>query len=228
MPEDFTVTSEGEQVETVEEAVEVEAPAATEVEVETPAAEEEAEVETEVETEHTVASDADSETSEEFAEKKEEEEQEEPPAEEEETPADEEDDEEKKQQVVDNKKKRCSLEEEDSKLAAIEAELEELRAFKRSVENEKKDALIAKYHMLSDEEKAEIVAHKEEYSLEQIDEKLALIYVRNNVDFSTVDGHPEGEEADVNGLLSFSLNDNEDAGAAVDEIQKALREMKNA
>ena len=228
MPEDFTVTSEGEQVETVEEAVEVEAPVATEVEeVETPAAEEEVEVETEVETEHTVVSDADSETSEEFVEKKEDEEQEDAPVEEEPS-ADEEDDEDKKKQVVDNKKKHCSLEEEDNKLAAIEAELEELRAFKRSVENEKKDALIAKYHMLSDEEKAEIVSHKEEYTLEQIDEKLALIYVRNNVDFSTVDGHPEGEEVDVDGLLSFSLNDNEDAGAAVDEIQKALREMKNA
>lgn len=214
MPKDFTVTSEGEQVETVEEAVEVEAPAA-EVEVETqPEPEEETQTEAEVEAEDTVADDT---ASGEFVEKKEEEEDsEEAPSAEEETPAEEEDE---------DKKTEHSLEE--SKFAAIEAELEELRAFKRSVENKEKDALINKYHMLSDEEKAEVVAHKEEYSLEQIDEKLALIYVRNNVDFSTVDGHPQMEEEGADaGILNFSLNDSDNAGDVVDEIQQSLREMK--
>lgn len=214
MPKDFTVTSEGEQVETVEEAVEVEAPAA-EVEVETqPEPEEETQTEAEVEAEDTVAEDT---ASGEFVEKKEEEEDsEEAPAEEEETPAEEEDE---------DKNTKHSLEE--SKFAAIEAELEELRAFKRSVENKEKDALINKYHMLSDEEKADVVAHKEEYTLEQIDEKLALIYVRNNVDFSTVDGHPQTEEEGADaGILNFSLNDSDNAGDVVDEIQQSLREMK--
>ena len=217
MSKDFTVTSEGEQVETVEEAVEVEAPAA-EVEVETqPEPEEETQTEVEeaeVEAEETVADDT---ASGEFVEKKEEEEDsEEAPAAEEETPAEEEDE---------DKNTKHSLEE--SKFAAIEAELEELRAFKRSVENKEKDALINKYHMLSDEEKAEVVAHKEEYSLEQIDEKLALIYVRNNVDFSTVDGHPQTEEEGADaGILNFSLNDSDNAGDVVDEIQQSLREMK--
>ena len=214
MPKDFTVTSEGEQVETVEEAVEVEAPAA-EVEVETqPEPEEETQTEAEVEAEDTVAEDT---ASGEFVEKKEEEEDsEEAPAEEEGTPAEEEDE---------DKNTKHSLEE--SKFAAIEAELEELRAFKRSVENKEKDALINKYHMLSDEEKADVVAHKEEYTLEQIDEKLALIYVRNNVDFSTVDGHPQTEEEGADaGILNFSLNDSDNAGDVVDEIQQSLREMK--
>ena len=227
MPKDFTVTSEGEQVETVEEAVEVEAPAA-EVEVETqPEPEEETQTEAEeaeVETEETVAED---DASGEFVEKKKEESSETENKDEEnveeETPEDED-----KEDIVDNKKKRCSLENEDDKFAAIEAELEELRAFKRSVENKEKDALINKYHMLSDEEKAEVVAHKEEYSLEQIDEKLALIYVRNNVDFSTVDGHPQTEEDDAAeaGILNFSLNDSDNAGDVVDELQQALRKMK--
>jgi len=224
MPKDFTVTSEGEQVETVEEAVEVEAPA-EEVEVETqPEPEEETQTEAEVEAEDTVAEDT---ASGEFVEKKKEEtsetEDNDEKDEEEQTPED--DDEE---DIVDSKKKRCSLENEEDKLAAIEAELEELRAFKRSVENKEKDALINKYHMLSDEEKAEVVAHKEEYTLEQIDEKLALIYVRNNVDFSTVDGHPQTEESGAAeaGILNFSLNDGDNAGDVVDELQQALRKMK--
>ena len=223
MPKDFTVTSEGEQVETVKEAVEVEAPAA-EVEVETqPEPEEETQTEAEVEAEDTVAEDT---ASGEFVEKKKETsetEDNDEKDEEEDTPED--DDEE---DIVDSKKKRCSLKNEDDKLAAIEAELEELRAFKRSVENKEKDALINKYHMLSDEEKAEVVAHKEEYTLEQIDEKLALIYVRNNVDFSTVDGHPQTEESGAAeaGILNFSLNDGDNAGDVVDELQQALRKMK--
>lgn len=113
-----------------------------------------------------------------------------------------------------------ALEEENKELRA---ELEALRQFKLDIENKEKDALIAKYHMLSDEDKADIVAHKEEYTLEQIDEKLALVYVRKNVDFSTVDGHQEEEEK-MDSILSFSLDDSEDA-EVVSDIQAAFRAM---
>lgn len=244
MPKDFTVTSEGVEVETVEEAVEVETPvetetAAVEVEETQPAEEEEVEVEPEapvaeeegeVATEHTISDDADSETSEEFVEKKEEKDDSAPASdeqEEEDVPA-EEDEEDKKKAVVDNKKKRCSLEDSEERLSALEAELEELRAFKLSVEREKKQAVIDKYHMLSDEEKSSVVAHMDEYSLEQIDEKLALIYVRNNVDFNTVDGHPvEQENAPREGILSFSLSDDVDNTEAVDDVQQILRDLRN-
>lgn len=241
MPKDFTVTSEGEEVETVEEAVEVEAPIEVEapVEVETsaeveetpqPAEEEEVEVEpetpiveeeVEVETEHTISDDADSETSEEFVEKKEDETEEAPASGEEQTeeeaPAEDEDDKKKTQHSLD-----------EAKFAAIEAELEELRAFKLAVEREKKQAVIDKYHMLSDDEKAPVVAHMDEYTLEQIDEKLALVYVRNNVDFNTVDGHPvEQENTPREGILSFSLDNDVDNTEAVDDVQQILRDLRN-
>ena len=245
MPKDFTVTSEGEEVETVEEAVEVEAPAEVEAPVEVeetqPAEEEEVEVEpeapaaeeeVEVETEHTIVDDADSETSEEFVDKKKEEEDDSAPAsdeqEEEDVPAEEDEEDKKKKVVVDNKKKRCSLEDSEERLSALEAELEELRAFKLSVEREKKQAVIDKYHMLSDEEKSSVVAHMDEYTLEQIDEKLALIYVRNNVDFNTVDGHPvEQESTQREGILSFSLDNDVDNTEAVDDVQQILRDLRN-
>ena len=77
--------------------------------------------------------------------------------------------------------------------------------------------------MLRDEDKADVVAHKDEYTLEQIDEKLALIYVRKNVDFSTVDGHQEEEEK-MDSILSFSLDDSEDA-EVVSDIQAAFRAL---
>ena len=246
MPKDFTVTSEGVEVETVEEAVEAEAPAEVEAPVEVeetpqPAEEEEVEVEpeapvveeeAEVETEHTISDDADSETSEEFVEKKKEEEEDSAPAsdeqEEEDVPAEEDEEDKKKKAVVDSKKKRCSLEDSEERLSALEAELEELRAFKLSVEREKKQAVIDKYHMLSDDEKAPVVAHMDEYTLEQIDEKLALVYVRNNVDFNTVDGHPvEQENTPREGILSFSLDNDVDNTEAVDDVQQILRDLRN-
>ena len=138
---------------------------------------------------------------------------------------------------AERKKRECALEEEDEPApvvdhaledenAKLRAELESLREFKRSIEYKEKDALIAKYHMLSDEDKASVIEHKEEYSLEQIDEKLALIYVRKNVDFSTVDGQQEENTEVTESLLSFSLDDsNEDAEVVSDEIQAAFRAM---
>ena len=112
--------------------------------------------------------------------------------------------------------------------SAIQKELEELRAFKLSFENQQKDALIAKYHMLTDADKADIIAHKEEYSLDQIEEKLALIYVRKNVDFSTVDGLPEKEEEveEESPLMSFSLDNTNNAEDAEDSLLSVLRLVK--
>ena len=113
---------------------------------------------------------------------------------------------------------------------AIMAELAELREFKLNYERAQKDEVINKYHMLSDEDKAEVVSHKDEYTLEQIDEKLALVYVRKNVDFSTVDGRPEVEETvEEAPLLAFSLDDSNiiDNAEPVDGLHEALRELFN-
>ena len=138
--------------------------------------------------------------------------------------------EDKKEKPVDSKKRECSLGETNFSLVEenerLRHELDELLEFKRSIESREKDALIAKYHMLSDEEKASVIEHKDEYSLEQIDEKLALIYVKKNVDFSTVDGHKEEEMEDVESLLNFSLDDNAEAEVVTD-IQAALRNKYN-
>lgn len=109
------------------------------------------------------------------------------------------------------------------RFSALEAEAKELREFKAARINEDKDALIAKYHMLSDEDKAEIVADKDKFTLSEIESKLALLYVRKNVDFETVDGHAESTEPAP--LTTFSLND--DFAETVDPMLSALREAKN-
>ena len=159
-----------------------------------------------------------------YADDEEDKEQEEQPAEDEEKPADEDD---KKKKPA----KEHSLEEFDAlqnEISEMREELEALRAFKLEQENAKKDALINKYHMLSDEDKAEIVAHKSEYSLDEIEAKLALVYVKKNVDFSTLDGNKSEEvEEEESPLMTFSLDDSQSAGF-IPPMVEALREAKQS
>ena len=134
----------------------------------------------------------------------------------------------KKKYAEEDKKKKAgtknSLESEDmqAEFEAMKKELEELREFKLQQENLKKEALINKYFMLSDEDKADVMAHKTEYSYEEIEEKLALAYVRKNVDFTTIDGEVEQEEESP--ITTFSL-DNQSAGF-VPPMVEALRQVK--
>lgn len=106
-------------------------------------------------------------------------------------------------------KKKFSVEEYEAMQAEVEslrAEVAELREFKLNVQNKEKDALINRYHMLSDEDKKEIIEHKEEFSLEEIKSKLAVIYVEKNVDFSTLTGEvEEAVEVEEDPITSFSL-----------------------
>lgn len=103
---------------------------------------------------------------------------------------------------------------------ALKQELAELKTFKLEIENQKKDALINQYYMLSDEDKADIIAHKSEYSLEEIESKLAVIYVKKNVDFSM---NEESEESEDDPSTTFSLEETVDC---VPSIVEALRNVR--
>lgn len=127
--------------------------------------------------------------------------------------------------------KKCELENQVSELseqlkeltdkfAALEAEAEELRKFKAERIDADKDAMIAKYHMLSDEDKAEIIANKDKFTLGEIESKLALLYVQKNVNFD------DEEEIDSTPLTTFSLDD-ETIAEDADPILSALREAQN-
>ena len=106
------------------------------------------------------------------------------------------------------------------KFTALETEAEELRKFKAERIDADKDAMIAKYHMLSDEDKAEIIADKDKFTLSEIENKLALLYVQKNVNFD------EEEEIDSTPLTTFSLDD-ETVAEDADPILSALREAQN-
>ena len=105
-----------------------------------------------------------------------------------------------------------------AELESLRAEIQELREFKLGVENQQKDALIASYYMLSDEDKADVVAHKAEFTLEEIKAKLAVIYVEKNVNFDMIESQEEEETAPA---MTFSLD--EEASEGVPAFVEALR-----
>lgn len=59
--------------------------------------------------------------------------------------------------------------------------------YKNKVEEAKKDELINSFYMLSDEDKADVIAHKNEYSYDDIESKLSVICVRKKVSFAEVE-----------------------------------------
>ena len=120
------------------------------------------------------------------------------------TSADEKKDEEKKEEKKFSFEEYSALEEKITSLqkeyAELETKYQALVAFKNEVEEEKKDALINSFYMLSDEDKKDVVENKAQYSLEDIEAKLSVICVRKKVNF-------ELEDNTTNVATTFNLND---------------------
>jgi hypothetical protein len=111
------------------------------------------------------------------------------------------------------KKKYSLLEEEHSKLQAEYAELnskyEALVEFKNQVENEKKDALINSFYMLSDEDKQDVIENKANYSLDDIEAKLSVICVRKKVNFDLDDTSKNDNTVEEENVMTYSLSGND-------------------
>ena len=96
-------------------------------------------------------------------------------------------------------------------------QLAELTAFKATVEKAEKEKMIASFYMLSDEDKAEVVANIDNYSLDEIEAKLSIICVRNKVSFNLDDNMNESEPT------TFNVNQN--VADDVPEWVKAVRSV---
>ena len=86
-----------------------------------------------------------------------------------------------------NAELKNKLTELETKFSNLNTEYEKLVAFKAGIEDAEKDAMIDKFAMLSEEEKADVVANKSKYSLEEIESKLSVICVRKKVNFDSLD-----------------------------------------
>ena len=120
------------------------------------------------------------------------------------------DDEEEKDDE-DKDKKYALLESEYEELktqfTALQAENEELKAFKNTVELKEKDALIDSFYMLSEEDKEEIRANKENYSLDEINSKLCVICVEKKVKFDLEDTDKNDNKVEEKeDVITYSLD----------------------
>lgn len=82
----------------------------------------------------------------------------------------------------------------------LTSENAELTQFRNQVETERKQAMVDSFYMLDDTLKADVVAHMDEYSVSEIEEKLSVICVRNKVSFD-LDAETNSEP------FTFSLTD---------------------
>ena len=88
---------------------------------------------------------------------------------------------------------------------ALEAKVAPLTEFKAQVEKKEKEAMINSFYMLTDEDKADVVANIDTYSLEDIEAKLSIICVRNKVNFNLDENN--GQQT---GPTTFNLDDGAD------------------
>lgn len=111
-----------------------------------------------------------------------------------------------------DKDKKYSLLEEkftalEQKYSAMEKDYQALVQFKNSIDNEKKDALIKTFYMLSDEDKKDVIENKAKYSLEEIEAKLSVICFRKKVSFENTNENVEQKNEQASGsVTTYSLN----------------------
>ena len=112
-----------------------------------------------------------------------------------------------------------------AKYSALEASYQELVNFKNQIEDKEKDDLIASFYMLTDEDKADVIANKANYSLKEIKAELSMICVDKKVNFSA-ETEVEAEVV-INKPLTYNLNQSEVVSTpawvkAVEDTQKRL------
>ena len=108
------------------------------------------------------------------------------------------------------------LEELQNKYSKLEEDYNALVEFKNQIENEKKDALINSFYMLTDEDKADVIENKAKYSLDDIEAKLSVICVRKKVNFDLdEDDASKDRKNDVDtNIMTYKLVDEESSTPA--------------
>ena len=110
----------------------------------------------------------------------------------------------------------------EAKYTALQESYNELVAFKNDVEDKEKDALIAQFYMLSDEDKKDVIENKRDYSLEDIEAKLAVICYRKKVNFDLDNTSKNDKDMTEKTVTTFSLDMNDstpDWIKSVEEVQ---------
>ena len=102
----------------------------------------------------------------------------------------------------------------------LQNQYQELVEFKKEIDNQKKDALIAEFYMLSEEDKADVISNKQKYTLEEIKAKLSVICFDKKVSFSLKEKEENNEEKTITYTLDNDKND------SLPEWVKAVKEQE--
>ena len=113
-----------------------------------------------------------------------------------------------------DKDKKYSLLEENyndlqQKYSLLEEEYNKLVQFKDEIENKQKDELIKSFYMLSDEDKADVIANKAKYSLDEIEAKLSVICVRKKVNFDLDNTDKNDDNVENDKVTTYTLENTE-------------------
>ena len=102
----------------------------------------------------------------------------------------------------------------------LQSQYQNLVNFVNEINNQKKDALIAEFYMLSDEDKADVISNKEKYTLDEIKAKLAVICFDKKINFASTEEVDNEEEK----VVTYVLNDNENN--SLPDWVKAVKEQE--
>lgn len=108
-----------------------------------------------------------------------------------------------------------------NKFNAMSEDMNKLVEFKNQAEDKEKDALIAKFYMLSNEDKKDVIEHKREYSLEDIEAKLAVIGCHKGVNFG-LDTSSEKQDDIVVNMDNNSIDSTPDWVNAVMSVESNM------
>ena len=117
------------------------------------------------------------------------------------------------------------LEELKTSYSALQTQYQELLSFKTEIENQKKDALISEFYMLADEDKADVIANKEKYTLDEIKAKLSVICFDKKISFTTDSAESViSKEDKTESILTYSLTP--ETNSLPDWVRMVKEEMK--
>lgn len=108
---------------------------------------------------------------------------------------------------------------------SLQAQLQPLVEFKAKAERTQKEDMIKSFYMLSDEDKADVIANIDTYSLDDIEAKLSILCVRNKVSFNLDDDKDSKKDPMVYNL-GGSIEDDASTPAWVKAAIKTAEKLK--
>ena len=105
---------------------------------------------------------------------------------------------------------KADHEELQNNFTALQSDYQALVEFKQAIEEDKKNEMIGKFYMLSDEDKKEVINNKANYTIEEIEEKLSVICFRKKINFDLEEDNDASKNTEQP-VVTFNLSNEEES-----------------